>query len=470
MIPQSLRNSIKAMNEEIRKFRNADKDVLREWSKVNAIMQRPFYVKMIGDQDWDGLINFARNELSIRHSAVTTMEQRQEQVIALNKKIRKAVTFSNAIWIPLTKGEGWETINDQLKQELSKKNITSDKADGMINDILSIDIPEVANNATEASINTIKQLDHLACKQMTAFMGASFALAIARLNKPLEVETSLTLKPEVFCKQAEKQLVSTETAIWESLRKGDLVTSRSYSCILSQQAATMLMNGSLQYVRAISKKRLSQSCDFIKDGRLAIRFGALVRSQLRAIALGHMVAWLSNWEENGPLTSNWLKSAKKLPFASKIKIPTLVPIASVAANPAKYDGEELTIEGVLSSVKIMHRGRKVISSGEISDINGTSVKITIPYIKLDSGGMIPGAFVRISGTWQKESKEINGSALLISRYNFGELSKISWSDWATLQLRSIFEQVPNGLETTYSWEAGINGAGNPLRYGVWYSK
>jgi hypothetical protein len=128
----------------------------------------------------------------------------------------------------------------------------------------------------------------------------------------------------------------------------------------------------------------------------------------------------------------------------------------------------VTVEGQLGAVAIVHRGRKAISSASVADRKAKSIAVAIPYIKLDSGGMTPGAYVRIAGVWQQSSKEVAGAALLIDRINLGELGKSSWSDWTKGRLAAVFQPTPHNLAATWSWETGANGAGNQLRYGTWF--
>jgi hypothetical protein len=82
--------------------------------------------------------------------------------------------------------------------------------------------------------------------------------------------------------------------------------------------------------------------------------------------------------------------------------------------------------------------------------------------------MTPGAYVRVAGVWQQSSKEVAGTALAMDRINLGELGKSSWSDWAKSKLAAVFQPTPHNLAAAWSWEPGVNGAGNQLRYGTWY--
>jgi hypothetical protein len=204
-----------------------------------------------------------------------------------------------------------------------------------------------------------------------------------------------------------------------------------------------------------------------ETGRLALRVADLIRQLLGAIALGQFVSWISGWQPNASPTQTWLSMATKLPFSSSEGDFPITPITDLLTQP---DVTFATIEGTLGRVTIVHRGQKAISSAAVTDDAGNSVTVTIPFIKFDSGGMTPGSFVRISGTWQTQSNEVDGAALLIDRRNLNELGQQTWRDWAMFQLRPIFEAIPHGLAAQWSWEPGIDGAGNQLRHDTWYVK
>jgi hypothetical protein len=263
--------------------------------------------------------------------------------------------------------------------------------------------------------------------------------------------------------------MAAKRALYQKLQTGDLLAAWASAGNLAHEAATLLFEKALAPAAILAAKRRKPDADFTADGRLAMKFGDLIRDLLEAIAIGRYVAWTARWHGEAKVAQQLLSVAQELSLPSAYQAPPLVSISSLAANPAAKDGQELSLEGVLGDVTIVHLRRKAISSAPVLDARGRSVTITIPYIKLDSGGMVPGSYVRIAGLWQKSSKEVNGApALLIDRLNMGDLSRQSWSDWMRGHLHQIFQTVPHNLAASWSWEPGANGAGNSLRYGVWF--
>jgi len=159
--------------------------------------------------------------------------------------------------------------------------------------------------------------------------------------------------------------------------------------------------------------------------------------------------------------------------AGRLKLEDTTPIpawslARLAKGDFPQTREAVAVAGMVSSLAITHMGRKAISHAELTDAGQRSVGITLPYIKLDSGGVVPGASVRVVGDWRPTVEWLDGaSGLVINQRNVGDLSRTYWQDWVTEALRYTFEPSPHGLEMSWSWEPGPDGAGNQLRFGTW---
>jgi hypothetical protein len=169
-----------------------------------------------------------------------------------------------------------------------------------------------------------------------------------------------------------------------------------------------------------------------------------------------------------PRAQRWIRAAATLPFQGAAN-DDLVPIDRLAAQADRFDGQLVAVEGTVQALTITHRRGKTISRALLQD-GAASVPLLLAYIKLDAGGMVAGAAVRATGTWHASSPESDGPALHLARRNFGASRKENWRDWATSELAPVLEPVPHGLAASWSWQPGIDGAGNPLRYGVWHRR
>ena len=165
----------------------------------------------------------------------------------------------------------------------------------------------------------------------------------------------------------------------------------------------------------------------------------------------------------------WQRAAERLPFSSRHSMPRKRTLSGLINNSSRNDGKEVTVEGVLGELDIRHSGpARVLSVAVIQDANGNTLKAVLPYIKLDSGGMVPGAAVRISGNWHHLSDKIDEPALHADRLSLSERARESWQDFATFELRRVYTPIPHGLAISFSWESGLEGPGNQLRFGIWY--
>lgn len=453
----------------IRDIHRIDLDKFKEWTQIHRLLRANDYQEAVENGAWETLVGLAKADLSARREDLQEMAQRQERLGSLFYQGRLLISSTKAtgLW-PITQFLDWANARPQLEQQLLARGYSSEDIAPALERLESPTLRDSIQDLDRAQSLLGDTLNGIAQKQITAIMRASLALAVARFNQRSS-DDAPTVTPSVEqCKRTEAMLSAAEQSVWNGLRTGDLPATNAYAKGLAQMSAHALVKDVIPQAAALAFRRRSGTTNFTQDGRLALRLGDLIRSLLRAISLSQYSGWLSMWPAGLEPASEWIRQAQKLAFPSEIKWPPTARIAALAARPAESDGKALTIEGVLGPVTIKHRGRKAISSAPVMDEQGKSVQVTIPYIKLDSGGMVPGSYVRIAGVWQLLSKEVTGPALLIDRRDFGRLGRHSWSDWATTELRSFYEGVPHSLAASWSWEMGVDGAGNQLRYDTWH--
>jgi hypothetical protein len=466
----SIRKNMRQLVSDMRQLHKTDAANVAEWIKVRADGRRPEFVAAIMSQSWPRLASKARAELKAGRSRLDAMKDRQRRIQEIGQSVTWAAVLAEAAFVPTAKRQDWTSLRKQIKQRLLGDGLTATKANAALNKFEAMDGTELGKQGKRLVELLTNQLNAQAQKQFAALSGAVLALAVARFNESIAAPTDVPATAASTAAGMKSRLDQVEKKIWTELGADNVLAAGAYGAYLVHIGATALMNEVLPKAAAVSVRRHSPSGSFTQDGRLAIELGDLIRALLRAIALGRFVAWLAKWPTDNNEVQDWIAHAKKLQFPPGHAPPVSQTISTLAVDSARLDGGDLSIEGVLGPVTIVHRGRKAISSATVTDSKGKSVKIVIPYIKLDSGGMVAGSYVRISGKWQKLSKEVGGPALLIDRLNFGELGKRSWSDWVTTRLRHSFEAVPHGLAASWSWEAGADGTGNQLRYGTWFAK
>jgi hypothetical protein len=468
MINSTLRK-IRTQAQDLRNALQGDRVKLKEWGRARPADLRFKYLGSILKGNWETLAGLARADLKARRVHLRGMRLSQDRAAALAAKMGYLAAYAKVFYAPFSKREDWPVLREKTKHLLMTHHVSPDEAAKMLADFETKERRPAWPGWFMRSTERIEALDRLARQELAATMGATLALAVARYNQHVGGNVHPTTDPRKVCKRIQAETDQAESDLYRALAAADLPLAWAYATRLSRTAAASLMNSVLIHSAAVAIKRRAGS-DGPEEGRLALTCGNLTRQLLRAIALGQYVAWIASWPANAPLAREWLLAAGRLPFAANSKPCATAAVANLAARPATADGKLVTVEGKLGAVKIVHRKRKVISSAPVSDAKGKSITIAIPYCKLDSGGMVPGAYVEVSGTWQKQSKEVSGSALLIDRLSFGELGKRAWRDWATAQLAHVFAPVPHGLAASWSWEPGSDGAGNQLRYGVWFAE
>jgi hypothetical protein len=196
--------------------------------------------------------------------------------------------------------------------------------------------------------------------------------------------------------------------------------------------------------------------------------GDALRALLRHAALSYRLAWLSAADPDSPDRVRWLRAAAR-PFPTAWLSPRERTLEALDTRPRSVANQSpVTLAGTLGPVTIRHIGFDPVSTANVRDRTGRfDVTVTAKHRKFDSSGMVGGSAVRVSGQWEHRAPETASPALRLGQRRLAELAVRSWSDWITAELREVFEPSPQALTMQWSWEPGRDGAGNPLRYGVW---
>lgn len=427
------------------------------------------YIKNILSESWTQLAQKARIELRENKQNLEKLATKQLHYNAVLPKIQILSSSYQKTLKSIVPTEDWKAIRKSIVKHLVKKGKSEKKANEVAKRVETINENDVKNKISLVFENSINHLHHLTYLRLVSAMGSTLALCVARFNENAKNNSSLS-GAKAFCTQSEKKIAEAQKQVWTCLKQNDIAALEIKSTDLTKLAANLLMNKCLKYAAAISAKRRKKISDKIEDDQLALQLGELIRLLLFSIALGKQTFLLSKSNEQSEQLKIWLGMAKKLPFNTQESKLKNTPISSINSKPKTFENKFITIEGTIKKVTIKHRGRKAISSAQVTDEKGNSVTVVIPYIKLDSGGMVAGSYINISGVWKNNNKETEQSALLIDRLSLKELSKKSWLNWVKFELTSIFQTTPHALNAKWSWELGPDGAGNQLRYNMWYNK
>lgn len=428
------------------------------------------YIKKIRSGSWDDLISQARKELTEHKRETGKLSQRRVQLTKSMTLINGLSDLYDQLFTPLLKTDSWSDLKHTIIKRLVKKGRSEENARSLVAKIEKLNSSSIEKNALLSTQSSFDRIDNIAMKRLASEMGSVLILAVARFNLNAEKSGKLN-NAEKFLSASVKEITGILKQIHTSLKNTQPALLQEQCGLLVRTAAERLTGESLKYSAVLSVKRKSGTGASYKYGRLAMEFGELNRLLLFSIALGKRLLFLSS----GNLTTGefklWIEKAKELDFGSKEDPFMKAAIASVISDPLKYRNKPISIEGVLSNISIVHKRRKAISSAVVSDSAGRSINIVLPYIKLDSGGITGGSYVRVSGIWSAKSKELdNKPALQLDRLSLKTLGEKNWLSWVEHMISPVYQKSPHSLNASWSWEAGIDGAANQIRYNTWHRK
>ncbi len=440
----------------------------RKWINVYPADIRPKSLEKILSQDWDALTRQARKNMKAMDTKLAEMKIQQKKISNVVKKAETAEETVTANWTPLTNRDKWAEQRKKIAEELKKKGIPAQAIESEISKLEDIKPKNIFQVIKKFLNSSVTHLDNFAQANLSYYMGSIFLLSVSRFNLAVKSVKSIKLPTEKALTKVQKDLSNKEQRIWSALKSKDLSKAIKLAQALTEWANDNL-NDMTKYAAAVAKKRKQEPED-VKYGEMSLHIGDIIRDLLLAVAIGKRVDWLANWGASVVATSELIKAASSKKFSVAQNTNQKVEISVLAQDPSKYNGKEVTVKGFVGTVNIEHRSGKAISSAPIHDSNGNVVYLVLPYIKMDSGGLVKGSFARVSGTWNAKSNEINKPALQIGRRSLNEESKNSWIAWMEDSLRNIIEIIPHYLTAGWSWEPGHDGAVNSIRYGTWFER
>lgn len=418
-------------------------------------------------QNWTGVANTAEQESAAAETALAGLKELQIRLNQVSLRVEAALSALKTQFTPVARRKDWPEYKAALIDSLRAKGLSEAVINTHVKRLEKSTYSTYAAGLRKPAFDMEEGLNRQFTAALAHYMGNLLALYVARFNLRAANPPAVNQNIDAYCQSVAATLAQKQKELFSTLRAADLQEAALQGDNLANFCLQELNESALDFAAAIYAKRQGAGSDFTADGRAAAATGDLLRSLLLNVAAGRYAQWVGGYHAKLHLSQEWLRQAGKLAFALPDAMPVGISIAELAANPAAHDGEELSVEGRIAEVTIRHKGRKAISTAKIEDENGNAVTIAMPYIKLDSGGMVPGAYARVAGVWLDSNKEAEGNpALSIDRLDLLNQSKSNWLAWLTLELRNAFEPVPHTLNASYSWEAGAAGAINPVRFSV----
>ena len=455
-----LRETTGRVQKGLKAFR---KDALG-WGPSDPGHDRAEYIPVMNKLDWKKLASLAQSLTKGRQKMLVDIEKSRNQILALMPLLDELDKVAPGLPPPLPKISGWKEQRKKLEAALRKQRLAPDKIEAILKAEEKRDFRKAPRQLRAMLDPAIERLENARQRHVASIMGAAHADAVARFNTSYKKARPYSAEgTKAWCRTNYGMLSDGEKAVWQLLRDGKPAKAAAAAVKLRKKAETALKSGAEMAASVAARRR--QPGPGALENIAALWVAEVMRGLLRAIALGYVAESALAWGAKTDPTQGWIEAARKLPFDGYVS-PVAIPVGQFKKRKT---GQEYTIAGIVAGVSITHRAGKAVSAVKIASDKDTQITAALSHIKLDSGGMVPGAIVRLTGTWNDSVKWLpGGPSLVVKRLNYGELSRTGWRDWVTAGIRGVYAPIPHGLAALWSWEPGSNGAGNPLYYGVWY--
>lgn len=455
---------LRETTERVRKGLKAFRKGALDWGPYDPGRDRAAYIPVMNRLDWKKLASLAQSLKKERQKTLTDIEASRKQILSLMPLLDELDKAAPGLPPPLPKIAGWKEQRKKLEAALRKQRLAPDKIEAILEAEEKRDFRKAPQLLRARLDPAIERLERARRRHVASIMGAAHADAVARFNtsyrkaRPYDAEET-----KAWCRAAYGMLLDGEKALWQLLRDGKPAKAAAEAAKLRKKAESALKSGAEMAATVAARRR--QPGAGALENIAALWVAEILRGLLRAAALGHVAESALAWGAQMNPAKEWIEAARKLPFEGYAS-PPAIPVSRFKKRKA---GQEYTIAGFVAGVSITHRAGKAVSAVKIASDRDTWITAALSHIKLDSGGMVPGSIVRVTGTWTESIKWLpGGPALVVKRLSYGELGKKGWRDWVTGAIRDVYAPIPHGLAAIWSWEPGIDGAGNPLYYGVWY--
>lgn len=429
----------------------------------HILLQRDTYLRAALLGQWDALSNEASQQRDRAAEGLRELTPIQRELESLRNKVVDLVEEAKSVWTPLQGRADWSDVRQTIQEKLEGE-ATPAKAAALMKKLGALRMSDMSNRILAPIHSMAANLDEASESWHALAVGAELAQSVSAFHKHTRVRLKETRKLNEWLAESAATLQGYEKEIWQALRTRDLKQLRTVSTALLRWVSGDTLDEATKQASALARARESGTSRWTL-GKQAIATGELVRGLLLGQALARRTAWMA--ESDLGAAKEWCDAAARLAFPSRWRPSAVLKLGAIWSRGRQLAGKLVTVEGVVGHVSNVHVRRKVHSSAWIADPDGTSVRVGITHIKMDSGGVVEGAYARITGTFVPMDKDFGTPIIRVDQRTYTDDSKWSWSDWKALRLRRLYTPVPHGLTLAWSWEHGEYGAGNQLRYGTW---
>jgi hypothetical protein len=434
------------------------------WSPAPLMVrQRETYVRIAPTGHWDRVVAQAQRERVRARRGLVELRPIRDKVRSIGEEADSFTSAAKSSWTPLQSRADWPAIRAEILQG-APASLPRAKANKLVDSIGALGSTQITKQVLQPVDDMAVRVEASSASWHSGLVGAELARSVATFNLRVRPTLGPTATVRTFLRTEATSLRTHQQRIHKALARGDETRIEAAADALLASASGAAFGTALKTAAALARARSNPS-DRWSLGPLALETGELIRALLLAQALAHRTAWVN---AAGLATSErWRDAATRLSFPTNWTPPATTKLSAIAAQAAQLDGTVISVEGVVGPVTNLHQRRKVLSSAWLFDDRGHGIRIGVTHFKLDTTGLVEGAYARVTGRYSVVDTEFGEPLVRIGRRTLGADSKQSWTDWTALELRRIFTPVPHGLTMSWTWERGVNGANNQLRYGSW---
>ena len=425
-------------------------------------------VPMILASDWSGIIAYSNTQMANILTKVSGMEGEQTAINSLFTELATLKEGFSAYFKGIKSVPDWPTHQANLEADLATKGLSQAEIDALIKNMTN----HAGLNGYNYYVKHINKLSEIISyayeRHLAQYIYMYHAKASADFNIAFATPQPLTYNISSKIYYLQNALEGKFENLYNKLRNEDYASALSSCQTYSTWVDSKMQSQIIPIMANLAQQRQSANNRFTTDGRRAMRAGDLFQTAIYAKGLFQWLAWYLQWHAEENRQEDVIEASNDLAI-SDISIPgDTVSVATLSNSPAPHDGDDVIIQGLLSNLTITHPyPGKVVSTAEVENSNGDKVKLVLPHIKLDSGGLVAGSYLKVSGKFHQANSEAGGQpAISIQRMSMTSMSKTNWNAWMRIQLKSVYQPVAHNLEMTFSAEPGVDGIMNPINYGT----
>jgi hypothetical protein len=433
---------------------------LGRWLTLDANDDRAAYAEAYSTLDWAQIAATAQERMQSWEALAQELLDHREAVVAQWTVNQDAAAVLDADFVAPSSRPDWTDVKSAVEAELTKRGDSPAAVARAIATLAALRSDGLTRPHRFALVARNHELDGLAARVFAGEAGARLAACVARFNQAASAPAASTDPAQVLA-TASEAVDTAEDQLWQSLQGDAFPASFGSGPDVLDQAVDAAAAVALQREAAPADPQL---------GALAVSLGTLTRRLLLHASLRRRLEWIATDVAGSTVQHRWLQAAR-LPRPTAWAPPEAQPIETLADGPdAVPPGTRVSVAGLVGPVVIEHHGGVASSHTTLSDANGKSILVATRHRKLDSSGMVGGSYASVVGEWHPAASASGQPSLHLVRRRYLDLARQSWTDWVAEQLRASYEASPQGLATEWSWQPGSDGAGNQLRYAVWFAK